>query len=234
MRCISSPPLEDAQLVSFIDGEVDESVIVHIEQCAFCRERAELWTGQQKHLRGRLYRRDCPSSMTLGEYRLRMLPAPQLLVIAQHLRECVVCRQEVAELENTLVDLSPDWDILKPIQILIATLGGSNRALAANALRGTSRGLKPFVADGVVITLGIQPAQNGQVSIRGNVDAENQAQWTGATVVLQQTDGVQQISSLDEDGVFHFVRAQTGSTEITITTSDDGIIVQIPKFDLTI
>lgn len=100
MKCITSPALEDTQIVSYMEGEADAVVVAHINECGFCRERAERWTLLQNGLKKQLYRVTCPTSMELGDYHLKLLPAPQALIVAQHVRECPLCRREVADLED--------------------------------------------------------------------------------------------------------------------------------------
>lgn len=122
MNCIAPPGLEDWQIVSYIDGEADDTVIAHIEQCSFCRQKADQWGVVQKNMRRRLYRHSCPSPMELGEYHLELLPPPQKMVVTQHLRECPVCRREVAQLEKFMQEPTPQPDIIQSVRVLVAKL----------------------------------------------------------------------------------------------------------------
>jgi hypothetical protein len=67
MKCISSPALDDVQILTFIEGEADDVIAAHIKECPFCREKADRWTRLQKGLQKQLYRVSCPTSMELGE-----------------------------------------------------------------------------------------------------------------------------------------------------------------------
>src|SRR4026209_2290663 len=124
MKCITSPALEDTQIVSYMEGEADAVVVAHINECAFCRERAERWTLLQNGLKKQLYRVTCPTSMELGDYHLKLLPAPQALIIAQHVRECPLCRREVAELEDFVGAQVIGNGLLGTANVLIAGLIG--------------------------------------------------------------------------------------------------------------
>src|SRR6266498_2647150 len=126
MKCITSPALDDIQIVSYIEGEADDGVVAHIKECLFCRERANRWTLLQNGLREQLYRVTCPTPVELGDYHLGLLPAPQVLVIAQHVRECPLCRREVADLKNFLDDLAPEISLLGAARVLIARLISGN------------------------------------------------------------------------------------------------------------
>ena len=124
MKCISSPALDDTQIARYVDGEADDSVVAHIKECPFCSQRANQWTVLQNRWKEQLYRLTCPTPMELGDYHLGLLPAPQVLVVAQHLRECPLCRREVAELKDFLDDLAPRDNLLGTAKVLIAWLAG--------------------------------------------------------------------------------------------------------------
>jgi hypothetical protein len=88
-------------------------------------------------------------------------------------------------------------------------------------------------ADGLVITLDIQPGPNEQVSILGQVAAEDQDRWTGAVVKVQQADTPPRTATLDDLGAFRFAKIDPGSVQLTITSSD-GTVVQIPNLDIVL
>src|SRR5215216_3170398 len=166
MKCISSPALDDTQILRFVDGEADDKVIAHIKQCPYCSERARQWTRLQNSFRKQSYRVTCPSPLELGDYHLGYLPAPQVLVVSQHLRECPLCRQEMAILENFLATLAPENSLLGAAQVFIARLmGAGTENSPAPALRGEAKGPLTFEANGIVILLDIQPTNEGKATI---------------------------------------------------------------------
>ena len=240
-NCAFPPELDDKQLLIYLDGKADEATRSHLKGCAYCRGRAQALDRLQTHLTGQLYRLTCPSSIELGEYHLRMLPASQMLVIAQHVRECPHCQREVAELENFLADPVAENQLLGAAKVLIARLMGGQIApgkqrengftSAIPTLRGEIRGPLTFEADGMVITLDIQQTNEGTINILGQVAADDQDQWTASKVELQQADSPPLTAALDDLGAFRFEELRLGSTQITIT-SPSGIIVQIPNFDI--
>jgi hypothetical protein len=229
LKCITPPALDDAQIVSYVDGEAEEAVVAHIKECPYCSARANQWSLLQNRLRKQSYRRTCPTPMELGDYHLGYLPDPQELVVAQHVRECPLCKREVAELEEFLAE----QDSLK---ILIARLVSGGRSAptpAVPALRGEAKGPLIYEAEDIVITLDIQPGANGQASIQGQVAADDQDQWTGAIVRLLQTDMPELTVSLDDLGAFGFEEVRPGSIQLRIT-SPNGIEVQIPDIDIPV
>ena len=101
------------------------------------------------------------------------------------------------------------------------------------ALRGERKGPIILEAEGVVITLDVEAGSDGQVSILGQVAADEQEQWTNASVELQQADIPLQTTSLDDLGAFRFEAVRPGATRIMIT-STEGVVIQSPDIELTI
>lgn len=230
MNCVLPPELDDKQLMSYLDAPTaNQKTAQHLENCPYCRERAENLDRFQKHLSTRLHRATCPSPMELGEYHLRNLPASQRLVIAQHLRECPSCTREIIQLEEFLSEFTPPTSLLETAKVLMAKLvGGGNETgsfQAMPALRGQTRNLPIFEAEGIVISLDVESVPNGEISIQGQVAADDQDQWTGATVELKQRYLSPVRTMLDDLGAFTFETVDPGSTQITVISSE-GVVIQ--------
>ena len=228
MECITSPALDDAKIISYVEGEADEPVRNHINACLFCSERASRWAFLQNRLRKQLYRISCPASMELGEYRLGLLPAPQGLLVAQHVRECPLCRREVETLEAFLAEPDRSDGLLGKTEVLIARLtgtvaGGSPPAFAA--LRGEAKGPLTLEADGLVILLDIQQADGGMFNILGQVAAVDQDLWTGAAVELHQEGKLEFSTTIDDLGAFFSEGIMPGSKELRISPMDHSLSV---------
>ena len=231
MNCISPPELSEHQLLEYLDGEADEQIIQHLDRCEFCRDKADALKQLQAGLVARLYRITCPSPHDLGEYFLRVLPAPQMLLIAQHVRECPHCQREVAQLEAYLSDSGTPAQQGSPREMrIIASL--IDAAAAPLSLRGEQKGPITFDADGIVITLDVQPVADGQLSILGQVAADDQDEWTAARVELRQAEAPRSSASVDDLGSFRFEAVRPGSTKFIITASN-GITIETPDIDLT-
>jgi hypothetical protein len=239
MNCISPPELEDRQLLAYLDGDADQQTKSHLEHCEYCREKAKALGQFQDHLSSRLYRITCPSSLELGEYHLHMLPPSQMLLVAQHLRECPHCTREIGELTDFLSDSVPTLGegLLGNVRVLIAQLVGAGTQPGSThtfpVLRGEAKGPMLFEADGIVITLDIQSGPNRQVSILGQVAADDQDNWLDGVAKLQQTNLSDLTVTLDDLGAFRFDVAHPGSIKLTVT-SPHNIEVQIPNIDINI
>jgi hypothetical protein len=246
MNCVSPPELDDRQLLAYLDDhEANQETALHLKDCPYCNKRTEALMRLQNRLATRLHRLTCPSPMELGEYYLRTMPDAQKLIIAQHLRECRHCEEEFAQLTIFLSDLSPDTDKSFPgqVKVIIARLIGGqadtspqgipSSTPAFTALRGEGKGPLIFEADDIVISLDVQPSSKRQVSILGQVAADDQDQWTGALVELQQVDAPPLTASLDDLGAFRLEAVRPGFIQIKIT-SPAGIEVKIPDIDITV
>jgi len=243
MKCITSSALDDSKIVSYVEGEADDAVVTHIRACPFCSERANRWTLLQNSLRKQVYRATCPTSMELGDYHLGLLPPAQVLVIAQHVRECPSCRREVADLEIFLGELAPEVSLLGAARVLIARLvrgsstsgqpGESGLFPSGVALRGESKGPITLEAEGVVIVLDLQQTEERTVDILGQVAADDQDQWTEAMVELSQDNELQFSATVDDLGAFRLTGILPGSKELRIRSKDNSLTV-VSNFDVLI
>lgn len=235
MNCISQPSLDEGQLVRYIDGGADDSVVAHIAQCRYCQSRAEQLARLQNRLQARLFRAHCPSSVELGDYHLGLLPASQALMVAQHVRGCPHCRQEVEQLGIYLKDLASPVGVVEAIQVLVAKLvsgpGETGLHSLTPALRGHTKGPLQFAAEGVLIVLDVEPASEGKMNILGQVAGDNQDGWTGAQVELRQGDLIQFATQVDDLGAFRAENIASGLTELRITPESKSVVV-VSSFEL--
>ena len=229
--CVSPPELSDGQLLAYLDHpEANQEIALHLKGCPYCREKAESLEGFQKTLAAQLYRIDCPSSLELGEYHLRMLPASQMLVISQHVRECPHCTREMAALESFLGDQMPrpEDSLLERAKVLVARLvGGGELTFTPSpaALRGEGKGPITFAAEGIIIVLDIQPTTEGKANILGQVAADHQDDWTGALVELRRDSLLQISTSVDDLGAFQCKGVIPGQQELRIFPKNGSVIV---------
>ena len=124
MTCMSPPELDDGILLTYLDGEADQKVAAHLEQCPHCRERAQRLGRLQERMGAEMYRIACPTPLELGEYHLGVLAGTQANVVARHLDDCPHCSREVSQLKTYLGDLSADleFSLAERIRVLVAKL----------------------------------------------------------------------------------------------------------------
>lgn len=122
-----------------------------------------------------LYRKFCPESSELGEYRIGILPAQRAAFFKSHLEECPHCSRELAQLSDYLEDVQRDleWSLTERVKVWIAErvpdFSGPQGMAVAYSMRGESESLKFFLAGDAEITLDIaeKPEQRGRRVIVG-------------------------------------------------------------------
>jgi hypothetical protein len=134
-------------LLAYLDGEADQKVAAHLEQCPHCRDRAQRLGRLQERMRAEMYRIVCPTPLELGEYHLGVLADAQAKVVAKHLKECPHCSREVSQLKTYLGELSGDlaFSPAERIRVLVARLmraGGRTDPLGPPAMAPAFAGLR--------------------------------------------------------------------------------------------
>ena len=100
------------------------------------------------------------------------------------------------------------------------------------AVRGEDAASLVFEVEDIVISLVSQQTLEGAVALHGLIAADDQTQWTGATVELQQDYLTSLIAHVDELGGFSFTEIAPVPVQVTIT-SPAGTAVQTEKVNLT-
>jgi hypothetical protein len=171
----------------------------------------------------------------LGDYHLGLLPASQVLVIAQHVRECPLCRREVAELEEFLTELDSKPSFLGSIKTLIASLvsgPGTDQdhqdltsTPAFGGLRG--EGEEPFIyqAGQVRIVIEVQDdvEQMGLKTLLGLVTGLETNEFT---IQVSQRDNMIATTSVDEIGNFIISHLSPGHYKLILVGPNMEIHIQ--------
>src|SRR5437667_8212475 len=74
----------------------------HLEQCKDCQKELVEYTEINTHLLTLLYRRQCPSGITLSAYWADLLPQVEMGAVRKHIRECPLCAAEVEDTRRFL------------------------------------------------------------------------------------------------------------------------------------
>ena len=239
MVCSIPPAITDEQISAALDDAAEPAVQNHLRHCASCAARLERARAAERALASRLHRWDCPSAGQLGDYHMGLFDQEQTRMIAQHIEHCASCAAEVAQLRLFLAaepapapaapPSRPRWPGLgELIARLIAAPPG---AMPALAMRGA--GPAPLVAeaDGVTIFLDVQPALDGNITLIGQLMADDQDDWAGALVELRQAGALQATAALDDLGGWSCGRLPAGPSELRITRQDSRSVT-LPQVDL--
>jgi anti-sigma factor RsiW len=158
------------------------------------------------------YRHSCPAPETLGDYYLGRLPPGQRLAIAQHLRLCPHCTQELSlygEENKGAVSAPMAWFHRAVSRVRWAL--AAPELLPTLAVRGAPYAQQAYKADSIEIMIEISPARVGyrRLDLMGQIqpaEAANSVElWdasTASTVAIQP---------VDEMGYFEFRQLSPGN-----------------------
>lgn len=244
MECSLPPPITEDQISAAIDGFADADVQQHIAQCASCAARVTQAQMLEDVLKVKLNRWDCPPAQRLGEYVMGLVSArTEERTIRLHLEECARCKAEVEDLNVFLVsdNVSVSQKHPQPAvarkhperpsafgQILARILPRT----PALALRGAALGPIMAEAEGTTVVLDVQPAAEGQVTILGQVIADDYDSWTGALVELRREGVIQATTTVGDTSSFNCGPFPAGSIQLAITPAVGQTLV-LPNIDVT-
>lgn len=239
MTCQLPPELDDVKLLAYADGEADAQVVMHVESCPHCREKAHRLSHLQERLTAQLYRIACPSPIELGQHHLNILSGNQAAAVAQHLAECPHCARELAQLQTFLDEVAPSLEpglpeqVRERVRVLVARLvsGGKkgNRTRspalvpAYAGLRGEETGPYLYQADDIQIAIEIQDdAQNRKVLLGLLTGADS----GGLQAHLWQAGQLITTVAVDELGNFVLPDLRSGRYDLILSGPGTEIHIQ--------
>lgn len=239
MTCQLPPELDDVELLAYADGEADAQVVMHVESCPHCREKARSLSRLQERLIARLYRIACPAPIELGQHHLNLLSGDQAAVVAQHLAECPHCARELAQLQTFLDEVAPSIEpglpaqVRERVRVLVARLvsGGKKGnqmrspalAPAYAGLRGAETGPYLYQADDIQIAIELQDdAQNRKILLGLLTGADS----GGLQAHLWQAGQPITTVALDELGNFVLPHLKPGRYDLTLSGPEIEIHIQ--------
>ena len=105
MECSEPGAIRDEELLAYIDGtQVRPAVRAHLARCQRCSAQAATYQRMDRKLIQRLYRWDCPTNQTLGEYQMGLLSSKEATGVQNHLKRCALCAAEVVILANFIAN----------------------------------------------------------------------------------------------------------------------------------
>jgi anti-sigma factor RsiW len=188
MECSEPGAIRDEELLAFIDGtQVRPAVRAHLARCQRCSAQAATYQRMDRKLIQRLYRWDCPTNQTLGEYQMGLLSSELAAGVQNHLKKCALCAAEVAMLANFMVN---DPLLVEPAAY---AQQAATHTQNSHSLRGAKQVLEKWRAEGLAsvrrIVATLLPSQPRLAYQRDIVDST--AQWPrrysaeGLTISIQ-------------------------------------------------
>jgi hypothetical protein len=243
MKCLLS--ISDGDLLAYLDGEGRPDIQAHVATCAACAQRVQDLAASEAHLRQTLYRADCPSAQTLGDYHHGFLNAAEQRAVASHLARCPHCAAELARLDQFLDDIEPTLALspFDTVRVLTARLMSWGRdavgsiglaapSLGYGAVRGGDDGTRVYHAEGFQIFLDCEadPMRHGRRRIQGLV---TRSDGGGAGLFEARLTAIGQAptkASLDDLGDFAFGGLMPGVYHLTLV--GPGLEIRVEGIDL--
>ncbi len=99
MDCLNSIAPTDEELISFAldDEALPTEANNHLQQCEICQGRLARYKQTNAYLLSHLYRSQCPSGQELSLYCADLVSQEDRIRIANHVLDCPLCANEVAE-----------------------------------------------------------------------------------------------------------------------------------------
>ncbi len=113
MDCLNSIAPTDEELISYAldDEALPTEANNHLQQCETCQKRLARYKQTSTYLLSHLYRSQCPSGQELSLYCADLVPDEERIRIANHVLDCPLCANEVAETRTFLRTL----DVEQPV-----------------------------------------------------------------------------------------------------------------------
>lgn len=175
-----------------------------------------------------LYRVLCPSSQTLGEYHLALLPLEEMEQVQAHLSICPHCRREVENLQTFL--LTEEETSARPapwtsrVKVLLAELLTSSSSQPAWGLAGV-RGSEEddvllYQAEEWQVALTVLPDSAAQKTLLGTVFGPAVTNWQ---VFLESEHERVGATAVDETSSFEFSHLETGDYALILQSDQTEI-----------
>ena len=188
-----------------------------------------------RYLRQRLHRFDCPSPDVLRDYYWDHLPAEQHQQVAEHLHVCSHCTAELDDLAEAAAmerpepsGKLPDYirQIAEQMQLVVARLISPELELAPE-LRGETRDVLLFDAEGVALSVNLEQERTGGYTMFGQVLSPESVLSPGGYARLTSAEKVMPPvqATLDENGGFALTGLQPGTFQLVISLPDRRILV---------
>jgi hypothetical protein len=191
------------------------------------------YTRTQRRLRRILYRFDCPSALTIGEYVLDLTDPFTRTQTARHVLECSLCEDELktarAFMATDLVAPAPGvWQGLR--RVVASFITPVAEVMAYGMARGSEPGGSQYRAGPVKIVVGSGPGTGpSTASVDGLLlhDFAPPEALADREVALLDTARVQDhVTRTDDLGGFAFEDVASGTYTLEVSLSDEVVVVE--------
>jgi hypothetical protein len=249
--CTDPMALDDEELLRYIfdEGTLNEGSKQHLEQCQLCQQRLSDYRQMNAVLLSQLYRAQCPDGMQLALYCANALSVDEIFSIDEHLRECLLCSEEVATIKQENAHFMPFSEpvgqslpqvALRALRRLIAQPVTRPLDMAVREDPSSSEWPWQYQAEGFDISFQLARTNDNQQKLLGffaNVTLEQLQDLQGVVVDLYhapaaQAEAVAAIeqpimsTTVDDLGDFAFVPIQPGSYSVIIHLAGNELVIE--------
>jgi hypothetical protein len=180
-----------------------------------------------------LYRFDCPSPLTIGEYVLDLTDSSTRVEIARHVLDCGLCNDELktarAFMATELVAPTPGiWHGLR--RIVASLLTPAAEVMAYGMARGSEAGGSQYRAGPVKIVVGSGPGTaRGSAMVDGLIlhdFAPPEALADREVALLDSAQLQDHVTRTDDLGGFAFEDVASGTYTLEVTLSDEVVVIE--------
>jgi hypothetical protein len=234
-HCIDPDAIQDWELVAYADGEELERVSEHVGRCPACRARLREYATIEQELQQLLFGSDCPSPDTLRDHHLGYLSTEERQHVEAHLETCPHCAAELADLaqfaaleeevrSSTLLDRA--HQVAEQVRLTVAQLM-SPAPLPLPALRGETREVLLFEADGVALSLNLEQETTGRYTLFGQILSSDPIGFTEGQIRLRAQEGDMEPiqADIDTNGGFALPELRPGIYQLSVDLPDRRIVV---------
>jgi hypothetical protein len=227
--------LEDWELDRLADGEGTPEMEQTLANSPADQQRLQAIRQEEQSLHRALFRADCPSTLTLGEWQFGMVASHIAQRIQNHLASCPHCTAELADIQSAMnapVSVATAREpllrrLVMKLESLMDEVAG-NTAASPVALRGeTWSGL--YSNGDYMISLTKRRAAGGY-SLQGSVIMPEPNNKGQAQLTLKQSESVVVQSPLSSAATFVFDQIPPGRYELIVTTTSSELIVPELQF----
>jgi hypothetical protein len=187
----------------------------------------------QQRLRGILYRFDCPSPLTIGEYVLDLLEMRPRMELARHVLECGACDEELTTVRAFLATepSMPTAGAWYQVKRVVASLLTPTARPAFGMVRGSERSVgAEYRAGPIKIVIGAVPGRRrGTVSVDGLIlhdSAPSDALVNREVMLLDTAQLKVHLTRTDDLGSFAFEDVAAGNYSIEVTLAEEVVVVE--------
>lgn len=233
MTCNDPGAVTPEDLVAYAEGDGDSRTAAHVASCPWCAAEAASYAALDRTLTARLWRAECPATLTLGEHVLDLLDPQGALAVRAHVAVCPHCTAELDELRTALggdplAELATGPGLLTRLVMRLVPAPGQGLAFAG--VRGAGSATRTYEADHLTTTLTVEPEpERGRRrwSLAGLVLHEGGEQLpAGIAVRVVRAGTVAAEATLDDLGNFVIGGLEDGIYDLELDLPDRVLAVE--------